>query len=102
MLAEAGVRVFGVERVDQQRVVRLDGSGWFIEIESGSGGHLRGEPAFLYCVQEGFVGCDHGRTLYFKVLHVNIANARKNSFVILSEAKDPCNLLAVPRRQQVA
>ncbi len=45
MLAEAGVRVFGVEGIDQKRIVILDRSSSLGRFEGGSHGHLTRNPA---------------------------------------------------------
>src|SRR5580658_5643092 len=71
VLAEAGIRVFGVERINQQCVVRLDSVCGLAGIESRSGCHFRRDPALLDEVQEGFVGCGHACTLQYKVHRLN-------------------------------
>src|ERR1039458_344822 len=72
VLAEAGVGVLRIEGVDQERVAALDESTGLSVIENRCNGHLAGDPAFGDGVKEGLIGCDHGCTLSYKVLHVSI------------------------------
>src|SRR5579864_1541023 len=72
VLAETCVRIFGIEGIDQQRVVRLNRSAGFARIKRGGSGHLAGNPALAEGAMERLIGGDHRVTLYYKVLHVNI------------------------------
>ncbi len=71
VLAETGVRILGVEGIDQERVLGLRWSAGLIGIERRRGGHLEGNPTFGDWTKERLIGRDHECTLYYKVLHVN-------------------------------
>ncbi len=51
--------------------MRLDRPYLLLAIERRRCDHFAGNPALRERTKEGFVGCDHECTLYYKVLHVN-------------------------------
>ena len=71
VLAEARIAVLRIERINQERIVRLDRPYLLLAIERRRCDHFAGNPALRERTKEGFVGCDHECTLYYKVLHVN-------------------------------
>jgi hypothetical protein len=71
VLAETRIRVLRIKRVDQQSILWSHRAARLMGIKRRWGGHLGGNPALPDGAKEGLVGCNHGRTLYYKVLHVN-------------------------------
>jgi hypothetical protein len=64
VLAETGVRIFRIERVDEQCVARFDRGGRISTVKPRSVDHLRRNPAFPRRPQKWLVGRDHPLTLY--------------------------------------
>src|SRR3981081_934130 len=77
MLAETGICVFGIKRIDQQGIVRLDAASGFVPVKRRVSGHLPRNPTLLKYAKKRFVRRDHRYTLYYKVLLVN--NKRRSS-----------------------
>ena len=63
VLAEAGIGVLGIERIDQEGVAPLDESARLVRIERGRGRHFAGNPALRDGAKERLVGVDHA--MYF-------------------------------------
>ena len=64
MLSETRVRIFWIERVDQQRVTPLDESTRLSVIENGRMQHLARNPALRDRAQKRFIGRESCRVLY--------------------------------------
>src|SRR5258708_5004974 len=71
MFGEAGICVFGIKRIDQQGIVRLDAASGFVPVKRRWSGHLPRDPTLLKYAEERFVRRDHCHTLHYKVLRVN-------------------------------
>jgi hypothetical protein len=52
MLAEAGIRIFPIEGIDQKRVARLDRAGWERGVQPRRAGHIVGAPAGMHSIIE--------------------------------------------------
>src|ERR1700686_3696746 len=63
VLAEARIRVLGIEGIDQERVMGLDRAAWFVRLERRRGGHLARNPPSGDGAKRGLTGCNHA--MYF-------------------------------------
>ncbi len=71
MLAEAGVRVLGIEGIEEERVSRLDWRWDEDRVEPRRREHFRWVPSLSEGGQERRRRIDHESTLHCKVLSVN-------------------------------
>ena len=63
MLAKAGMRVLGIERIDQQRITALEEFARMFVIENGRMQHFRRNPPLADGMKKGILRVDHGCTL---------------------------------------
>ncbi len=72
VLAEAGVWILRVERIDEQRRARPDRSGGHCWVQEWRLGHVRRAPSATRRLYKGLIGHAHGLTLMHKVLFINV------------------------------
>ena len=63
MLAEAGICVLGIERVDQEGIEWFDWATGFVRTERRWSGHFRGDPTLFKPPEKKFIGWGHEITL---------------------------------------
>ncbi len=73
VLSKARVRVLWIERIDQQRIPRLLPAPARRGVQDWRTCHLGRAPLASRRPQPRLVGCNHGVTLHYKVLHVKLA-----------------------------
>ena len=68
MLAETGMRIFRIERINQKGIAGLAGPGVSVFVELRRFEHCARPPKLLQWTSEWFIGLNHICTLLYKAL----------------------------------